>query len=175
MHKLKLYEKIITLMSSDNLTYCPHCGKELVISERYHAHFHRWGTVLFVILLSLMILALDVVDQLPVKITWAYHTILGVWIFYISTQLIRYSPEYGYIMIPVSGILFSLFFYILDISFGKNDGFLHTDWAFFAIIPVITFVVIFPIVARIARYHPSYYDKLEFLVNTLEAEKNEQD
>ena len=125
------------------------------------------------IILSLMFLAFDLVDEgagteFGERIEWAPWAILGIWILYISVQLIRYQTYYGWLMVPVSGILFSIFIAGIDKALPPNEGVMGLDWSWYVIIPVMTFIVILPIVARISRQQPTHYDRLQYLVEHLE-------
>ena len=154
------------------LKRCPHCGKILKNDPRISYKFSRWASTIFVLILSLMLLALDLVDNgttgtFSDRIGWSTWAILGLWIIFISVQLIRYQPYYEWLMIPISGILFSIFLFGIDRASGPNQGFMGLDWAWYAIIPILTFIVILPITARITRNQPTQYDRLEYLVDHL--------
>lgn len=158
------------------LLHCPHCGKHLYPDSKYDTRFHTWGTVAIVLVLSLMLFAIDLTSDGIYEnwsIDWAHLASLGVWIFYITTQMMRNNHEYAWIMIPVSGILFSFFFYSIDRLYGANKGFMETDWAWFVIIPIVTFVVLLPILGRFARKRPGHYQQLEYLVESIESELGE--
>ena len=161
-------------MTENIIKVCPNCGKRLQKRPTYS--FHYWGTISFVAIISLMLLALDIIPESGSKIDWnldwAHWTVLGIWIFYLSVQLLRYNVDYGWILIPFAGVLFSIFFYFLDISDGANTGFLGLDWGWYLIIPWITFVVILPIFARIARNQPEHIEILRDFVDQLEDEFN---
>jgi len=154
---------------------CPHCGKQLNPDDRITYTFKWWSTILMTVILSLMLFALDLVDDgqhvnFSNRIEWSNWAILGLWLVFISVQLIRYQPYYEWLMIPVSGILFSIFIAMIDRYIPPNEGFMQLDWAWYVIIPVLTFVVILPIAARIAREQPTHYDRLEYLVEYLAEE-----
>ena len=158
------------------LLHCPHCGKDLYPKSKYDTRFHKWGTVVIVIVLSMMLFAIDFTNDGIYEnwsVDWAHLASLGLWTFYISTQMMRNNPEYAWVMIPVAGVLFSLFFYFIDKLYGANEGFMETDWSWFVIIPITTFVVILPILGRIARKRPGHYQQLEYLVETIESELSE--
>ena len=104
------------------------------------------------------------------QLNWSLWTVLGVWTIYIPVQILRNSPHYGWIIIPILGIILSLFLLNLDKSLGINDGIWGYDWALTAVIPIFTFVVLFPITARFARDQPNEYERLEWFVETLEDE-----
>ena len=155
------------------LLHCPHCGKELHPEAKYDTKFHTWGTIAIVLVLSVMLFAIDFTSDGIYEnwaVDWAHLASLGVWIFFLTTQMMRYNPEYAWIMIPFAGILFSFFFYYLDKLYGLNEGFMGTDWSWFVIIPICTFVVILPILGRFARQRPGHYQQLEHLVDTIESE-----
>jgi len=159
------------------LLKCPHCGSDLHPDERVTYNFSFWATPLVMVILSLMLVAFDLVDNgqqgsFSQRITWSPWAILGIWILFISVQLIRYQPYYEWLMIPVSGILFSIFLAGIDRRTGTNSGFARLDWAWFAIIPIITFLVIMPIAARLVRSQPTQYDRLSYLVDHLVEEQS---
>ena len=67
-----------------NLERCPHCGKELHPSPKYATRFHKWGTVASTVVLSLMLLAIDLVNDGDVqewRMDWSNYAIFGLWIF----------------------------------------------------------------------------------------------
>ena len=153
------------------LTNCPSCGKDLVDPQVYS--FYKWATPAIVLVLSIMLILLDLVSSSSVdgaKLSWAHWAVLGIWIFYITVQMLRFNPDYGWLLVPFGGILFDIFFYFLDHFRDDNSGILGLDWALYVIIPFTTFVVILPILARVARKQPSHLDILEHLVDSLEVE-----
>jgi hypothetical protein len=120
-----------------------------------------------------MFFALDLILDGKVNawsLDWAHWAVLGVWTFYIPAQLLRSSPQFGWLIVPFGGFLFSLFFFFLDLLRGENKGFLNLDWAWQVIIPILTFIVGFPIVSHFARKELTHLDQLEHLVDTLSNE-----
>lgn len=157
---------------------CPQCGANLNSDPRTTYTFAKWATPAIVGLISVLLLAIDFVNDGPYnghfwsRFEWGQWATLGVWIFYISVQLFRLQPAYRWLMIPFSGTLFSIFFIFLDITNPPNDGFLHLDWSLYVVFPFLTFLVFLPIIARIARDAPTYQDQLEYLVDQLTEEQN---
>ena len=62
---------------------------------------------------------------------------------------------------------------MIDRTNGENEGFLGLDWAWSVIFPVITFVVIFPVISHYARDEITHLDQLEHLVESLSSGVNE--
>lgn len=153
------------------LTNCPSCGKDLTEPQVYS--FHKWATPAIVGLLSLMLILLDLVDD-PISegssIDWSHWAVVGIWIFYITVQMLRFNPDYGWLLVPLGGVLFIIFFYFLDRFRDDNTGYLGLDWALKVIIPFSTFVVILPILSRMVRKQPSHLDILKHLVESLEVD-----
>ena len=152
---------------------CPHCGKKLLPDPRYIYTFRKWGTPALLILISLMLLLLDLLLDGKFNewaLEWAHWAVLGIWTLYVPVQLLRLNPNYGWLIVPFAGILFSLFFFYLDKLRGENTGFLGIDWAWSVIIPIITFIVAFPIVSHYARKELTHIDQLEYMVETLSRE-----
>jgi hypothetical protein len=124
-----------------------------------------------VAVISLMLVAFDLIDEnssTNSELQWSGWATLGVWILFISVQLIRYQPYYGWLMVPISGILLSVFIAGIDRYTGENRGVWGLDWSWYVIIPLMTFIVILPIIARLARKQPSHRDRLAYLVDHLE-------
>jgi hypothetical protein len=124
-----------------------------------------------------MLFALDFTIDGKIKsweLEWAHWATLGVWIFYITVQLLRSHPYYGWVIVPFGGVLFSFFFFFLDRLRGDNQGFLGLDWAWPVIIPILTFVVFFPIVSHFAQYKLTHLDQLEHLVDSLAQEADSE-
>ncbi|MHA2028205.1 MAG: hypothetical protein ACW99A_11180 [Candidatus Kariarchaeaceae archaeon] len=158
-----------------SLTTCPHCGKEVGDRRRVTHTFRKWATPSLIILISLMLLALDVTldgDVESWSLEWAHWATIGIWLIYIPTQLLRSAPVYGWLIIPFGGILASIFFFLIDRAEGENNGFLGLDWAWGVIIPVMTFIVIFPIISHYARDEITHLDQLEYLVDSLSSGAN---
>ncbi len=146
---------------------CPSCGYDLRVPSVYS--FHKWATPSIITLLSLMLIALDIVNNKNSDgLEWAHWATVGIWIFYITTQFLRTNPDYGWLFVPIGGMLFVLFFFFLDRSTGENKGFMQLDWALNVIIPMFTFVIIMPIISRLARKEPAHIDILEQLIDSLE-------
>ncbi len=159
-------------------TVCPHCGNNISDTTQYSHTFKKWATPSLIILISLMLFALDVTVDGKVSewdIEWAHWATIGIWFIYIPTQILRSAPIYGWLIIPFGGILASIFFFLVDNSNGDNNGFLGLDWAWTVIIPVVTFVVLFPIVSHYARDEITHLDQLEHLVNSLSSGANNND
>lgn len=149
---------------------CPHCGKKLFPDKRYAYTFHKWGTPAILALISLMLFGLDFTmdgkfDQW--SLDWAHWASAGIVAFYIPAQLLRSNPNYGWLIFPIGGIFGITFFFFLDQLRGENEGFLGLDWVWPVIIPILTFVVVFPIVAHYARSELTHQDELEHLVDML--------
>jgi hypothetical protein len=157
---------------------CPHCGANLNPDPRTVYTFSKWATPVIVGLISLLLLAIDFVNDGPFngefisRFEWSQWATLGIWIFYMSVQLFRSHTAYRWLMIPFSGTLFSIFFIFLDLTQPPNDGFFALDWALYVVFPFIVFLVLLPIIARIAREAPTYQDQLEYLVDQLTEEQN---
>lgn len=154
---------------------CPHCGKEITKSNQLSHTFRKWATPSLIVLISLMLFALDVTvdgDISDWEVEWAHWATIGIWFIYIPTQLLRTAPIYGWLIIPFGGILMSIFFFLVDRSNGDNGGFLQLDWAWSVIIPVFTFLVLFPIISHYGRDEVSHLDQLESLVESLVSGEN---
>ncbi|MFV2015776.1 MAG: hypothetical protein ACC656_10130, partial [Candidatus Heimdallarchaeota archaeon] len=138
----------------------------------------KWATPSLIALISLMLFALDATldgDISEWSINWAHWATIGIWFIYIPTQLLRSAPIYGWLIIPFGGILISIFFFLLDRSTGKNEGFMQIDWAWSVIIPVFTFLVLFPIISHLGRDQVTHLDQLESLVESLVSGENQND
>ncbi|MCY3414930.1 MAG: hypothetical protein INQ03_24990 [Candidatus Heimdallarchaeota archaeon] len=147
---------------------CPHCGKPVHEAPKYNYAFKPWATPMYILLISIMIFVIDFVHNQI--IAFSYWAILGIWLLYIPVQLLRANPRQGWIIVPLGGLMLSFFLVIMDKQYGDNSGTFGLDWAPLALAFVITFMVFFPIVARLARDAPSEIDRLRLFIEHLEEE-----
>ena len=149
---------------------CPHCGNNLSETKQFSHTFKKWATPSLIMLISLMLFAIDVTvdgNTSQWEIEWAHWATVGIWFIYIPTQLLRTAPIYGWLIIPFGVILASIFFFLVDRSTGENEGFVGLDWAWPVIIPIFTFLVLFPIISHYGRDEATHLDQLESLVQSL--------
>ena len=162
---------------------CPHCGRLLERDPRFTYTFHNWSTHAYVIIISVMLILIDFIQNgaytfaissffqdFNNRTEWSKWAVLGLWAFYLPAQYLRSRPHYGWFIVPLFGAVFDVFFVILDEEHGANSGFLGLDWAWYVILPISTFIIAFPLIARMARIQPTYLDQLEYLVDTLDSE-----
>lgn len=157
---------------------CPHCGNKIRDQNQFSHTFKKWATPSLIVLISLMLFALDATvdgDVSQWEIEWAHWATVGIWFIYIPTQLLRTAPIYGWLIIPFGGLLASIFFFLVDRSNGENIGFLGLDWAWFVILPIITFLVLFPIISHYGRDEITHLDQLETLVQSLSSGDNDHE
>lgn len=151
---------------------CPHCGMRLDVDLKYTYQYRAWAIPSVVILISLMLFSLDYFACLT--FTWSPWAVLGLWIIYIPIQLLREAPQFGWVVIPFMASAFSVFLLYLDRSTGENSGHYGFDWGPFAVIPIVTFFVILPMLAHFARQNYTEYDRLVDLIEILETEEGEK-
>ncbi|MDH5403917.1 MAG: hypothetical protein OEY49_15575 [Candidatus Heimdallarchaeota archaeon] len=149
---------------------CPHCGKLLVPLPKYNYSFHRWATISYMFVLSIMLILFDLILDGKYELwrfDWSQWAVFGLWILYITAQLLRSNPYFGWLVVPIGGILFTIFFMLLNKFEGSQTGFLGLTWAWSVIIPIQIFMVIFPILGHFARKSPTEEDRLQYMVDVL--------
>ena len=151
---------------------CPHCGKQLDSLNLYSYSFKKWATPLFISFISVMLLLIDF--AINNTFSWSPWAAVGIWGIYVPVQLLRTTPNQGWIIIPFTGVLLSFFLYFLDRRDPPNDQAWGLDWAGIAIVPIVTFLVIFPILGHIARDEPNEQERLELFIEQLEHEESKK-